>query len=60
MVNSAEIVEAQRAATDRAYRDVAISARNAVLLSSPIALPAGHYESVMTLTLLLNPKDTLR
>ncbi|HEY4124045.1 MAG TPA: hypothetical protein VGM36_05490 [Rhizomicrobium sp.] len=60
VVNKAEIVEATRAATDRAYRDVAISARNAVLLSSPIALPAGHYESVMTVTLLLNPKDTLR
>ncbi len=60
VVNKAEIVEATRAATDRAYRDVAISARNAVLLSSPFALPAGHYESVMTITLLLNPKDTLR
>ena len=60
VVNKAEIVEAARAATDRAYRDVAISARNAVLLSSPFALPAGHYESVMTITLLLNPKDTLR
>ncbi len=60
VVNKAEIVEATRAATDRAYRDVAISARNAVLLSSPFALPAGRYESVMTITLLLNPKDTLR
>lgn len=60
IVNKAEIVEAARARRDRAYRDVAISARNAVLLSSPIALPAGDYEPVMEVTLLLNPKDTLR
>jgi len=60
IVTKAEIVESARAAKDKIYRDVAISARNAVLLSSPIELPAGRYESVMELTLLLNPKDTLR
>jgi hypothetical protein len=60
VVTKAEIVETARAARDHAYRDVAISARNAVLLSSPIELPAGQYKSVMGLTLLLNPKDTLR
>lgn len=60
VVTKAEIVESGRAAKDKVYRDVAISARNAVLLSSPIELPAGQYESVMDLTLLLNPKDTLR
>lgn len=60
VVNEAEIVDSARAAVDKAYRNVAISARNAVLLSSPFTLPAGHYESVMTVTLLLNPKDTLR
>jgi hypothetical protein len=60
IVTKAEIVEAARAAKDHAYRDVAISARNAVLLSSPIALPAGDYKPVMEVTLLLNPKDTLR
>lgn len=59
VVTKAEIVEAERAAHDRAYRDVAISARNAVLLSSPISLPDGQYEAVMEITLLLNPKDTL-
>jgi outer membrane biosynthesis protein TonB len=60
VVTKAEIVESARAAKDKIYRDVAISARNAVLLSSPIELPSGRYESVMELTLLLNPKDTLR
>jgi len=60
VVTKAEIVEAARAARDRIYRDVAISARNAVLLSSPISLPDGQYKPVMEITLLLNPKDTLR
>jgi hypothetical protein len=31
-----------------------------VLLSSPIALPAGHYQDVMDMVLYLNPKDALR
>ncbi|HVZ70405.1 MAG TPA: hypothetical protein VG891_13160 [Rhizomicrobium sp.] len=60
IVTKAEIVEVTRAAHDRVYRDIAISARNAVLLSSPISLPDGQYKSVMEITLLLNPKDTLR
>ena len=34
-------------------------ARNAVLLASPIALPAGHYQDVMEMVLNLNPRDTL-
>ncbi len=42
------------------HRDFAVSARNAVLLSSPIALPAGHYQDVMDMVLYLNPKDALR
>jgi len=60
VVNKAEIVDTMRMTTDRVYRDIAISARNAVLLSSPFALPPGQYDAVMTLTLNLNPKDTLR
>ena len=38
---SAEIVEEARTKTDAPYRDIALSARNAVILSSPIALPPG-------------------
>jgi hypothetical protein len=30
-----------------------------VLLSSPIALPAGHYQGVMDMVLYLNLKDAL-
>ena len=50
----------QCAPSDPAYREIAVSARNAVLLSSPLALPAGHYQDVMDMVLNLNPRDTLR
>jgi len=59
-ITKAEIVEKERAALDRNYRDLAISARNAVLLSSPIILPTGQYKPIFQLTLELNPNETLR
>jgi hypothetical protein len=59
VVLKAEIVDTARAA-DPDYREFAVSARNAVLLSSPIALPAGYYQDVMDMVLYLNPKDALR
>jgi hypothetical protein len=37
-----------------------LSARNAVLLSSPVALPAGSYDEVMNMTLNLNARDALQ
>jgi hypothetical protein len=40
----AEVVEDPRLRVDAAFRDFALSARNAVLLSAPIALPPGGYE----------------
>lgn len=59
-ITKAEIVDPERAAVDKAYRDLAISARNAVLLSSPITLPPGQYKPITQLTLDLDPKKTLR
>ncbi len=53
---SAEIVERH----DLLYKDIAISACNAVLLSSPIALPPGDYPPTMHFTLDLDPRDTQR
>ncbi len=58
VILKAEIVENARF-DDPAYREVAVSARNAVLLASPIALPAGQYQNVMEMVLYLNPRDTL-
>lgn len=59
-VTKAEIVDRERFTTDAAYHDVALSARNAVLLSSPFTLPGGNYHEKLAFTLELNPRDTLR
>jgi hypothetical protein len=58
-VIKAEIMDTARS-NDPAYREVAVSARNAVLLSSPLSLPPGHYQEVMEMVLYLNPRDALR
>jgi outer membrane biosynthesis protein TonB len=58
-VTSVHIVEDPRYATDALYHDIAVRARNAVLLSSPFALPQGHDE-VTDVTLVLHPRDTFR
>jgi len=59
-VISAEILNRQRYITDRIYRDVALSARNAVLLSAPFKLPEGAPRQGIDFTIDLNPRDTLR
>lgn len=56
----AEIMDHHRYVTDKVYRDVALSARNAVLLSAPFRLPAGAPKDGIDFTLDLNPRDTLR
>jgi hypothetical protein len=60
VVNKAEIVDQLRFNSDATYRSIALSARNAVLLSSPILLPNGAYDDVFDMTLNLNPRDALR
>lgn len=57
---SAEIADTARAKADSTYRDIALSARNAALLSSPIPLPPGDYAAKMSFTLELDPRDVLR
>src|SRR6266446_2730012 len=59
-VITAEIVDSTRRATDAAFYSIAISARNAVFLSSPLALPSGISDDDMDLTLNLNTRDVLR
>jgi hypothetical protein len=56
----AEIVDKRRYATDAIYRQIAMSARNAVILSSPIALPPGSYPATTEMTLSLDPRDAAR
>jgi hypothetical protein len=57
---SAVIMEEARSKSDAVYRDIALSARNAAILSSPIALPPGDYPATMHFTLDLDPKDAQR
>lgn len=57
-VLQADIVDKQRFATDPVFRYVAVSARNAVLLSSP--LPFSATAETTQITLNLNPRDTQR
>jgi len=55
-VAKAEIVDDPRHGGDPEYHDLALSARNAVLLSSPLNLPPGRYDAVKDITLTLDPR----
>jgi hypothetical protein len=59
-VTKAEIADTARFNSDSTYRAIALSARNAVLLSSPFVLPGGPYSDRMVFTLSLNTKEALR
>jgi hypothetical protein len=60
VITVSEIVDKARYTTDPIYHEIALSARNAVTLSSPIPLPPGTYQPVMSFVLNLNPRDTNR
>lgn len=59
-ITEAEVVDKHRYATDAVFRQIAMSAKNAVLLSSPILLPAGNYPAETEMTIQLNPIDAMR
>jgi hypothetical protein len=59
-ITGAEIVDAARARSDAVFRDIAIGARNAVLLSSPIPLPPGDYPAAMHFVLALDTRAVVR
>jgi hypothetical protein len=59
VVTRAEVVNNPEVGVDTVYSDIARSARNAALLSSPLTLPPGHYAPLMDLILNLNTKDAL-
>jgi len=60
VVRGAEIADPGHSDADGTYRAIALSARNAVLLSSPFALPPGRYSALMDFTLRLDTKDARR
>jgi hypothetical protein len=59
VISDVEIVDQTRFVNDKLFRDMALSARNAALLASPIALPPGHYDAVMNISLTLDPRAVL-
>lgn len=59
-IEDVAILDQARFHTDSAFRNMALSARDAALLASPIQLPPGHYARVTTLTIDLDPKAVLR
>lgn len=60
VIDDVTIVDAARMHTDAPFRDMALSARDAALLASPIQLPPGTYQRVTVLTISLDPKAVLR
>lgn len=59
-IDNVIIVDQQRFVTDKAFRDMALSARDAALLASPIQWPGGLTQKSQTLTITLDPKAVLR
>ena len=49
-----------RSVNDKLFRTMALSARNAALLASPIALPPGKYDAVMDIAITLDPHAVLQ
>jgi hypothetical protein len=60
VIDDVAIVDQTRFHEDKVFRNMALSARDAALLASPIAWPAGRYEKTQTLTIDLDPKAVLR
>jgi hypothetical protein len=59
-ISDVRIVDQQRFNTDKIFRGLALSARNAAINASPIALPPGHYDAVTQISIALDPKAVLR
>jgi hypothetical protein len=59
-VADAVIVPDPSYATNALHRNLAFSARDAVLLSSPLLLPPGTYDLVKDMTLKFSPRDVLQ
>jgi hypothetical protein len=59
-IDDVVIVDQQRFHVDKAFRNMALSARDAALLASPIQIPGVKYEKTQTLTINLDPKAVLR
>jgi hypothetical protein len=59
VISDVRIVDQQRFNNDKLFHGMALSARNAAILASPIALPPGKYDAVMDVAITLDPKSVL-
>ena len=59
VISDVRIVDQQRFNNDKLFHSMALSARNAATLASPIALPPGKYDAVMDIAITLDPKAVL-
>jgi hypothetical protein len=59
-ITDVSIADQSRFASDRAFHEMALSARNAALLASPIQMPPGPWPAVIRLDIDLDPKAALR
>src|ERR1700743_2199312 len=60
VIDTVFVVDQQRFITDKAFRDMALSARDAALLASPIQFPGGLTVKSQTLTITLDAKAVLQ
>lgn len=60
VISDVEIVDQNRFTTDKLFRNMALSARNAAMLASPISLPPGKYDAMMDIAITLDPHAVLR
>ena len=60
VIDDVIIVDQRRFYVDKAFHNMALSARDAALLASPIQIPNTHFEKTQTLTIDLDPKAVLR
>jgi len=59
VISDIRILDQQRFNNDKLFHNMALSARNAATLASPIALPPGKYDAVMDIAITLDPKAVL-
>ncbi len=60
VVTSAAVIREAGIGLESDHHEVALSARNAALMSSPLTLPPGHYPAVMDLIIERNTQDALK
>ena len=60
VISNVRIIDQVRFLNDKQFRDMALSARNAALLASPIPLPPGHHKAVSDINIILDPRAVLR